>query len=207
MTNNNIEQRFINAEIRALSNETESRTVEGYALVFNSLSEIMEDYVTGIQFREKISKDAVTAELLKKSDIKCWLNHNTEKGILARNKYGNGSLHLLIDNKGLKYTFESPKNSLGDELLENLRRGDIDSSSFAFVIADNGDELEKQKDGTYIRTIKQFEKLHDCSPVYDPAYQATSVNCRSLESTIKKEELRDYWNNLEQEITKIIEKK
>nr|WP_320038862.1 HK97 family phage prohead protease [uncultured Bacteroides sp.] len=207
MKNTNIEQRYINSEIRALTTEEGSRTVEGYALIFNSLSELMQDEKTGILFKEIIAPEAITDEILKKSDIKCWLNHNEDRGILARNKFGKGSLFLSIDNKGLRYTFEAPKSALGEELLENLRRGDIDSSSFAFTIASGGDELEKQSDGTYIRTIKQFDRLHDCSPVYSPAYSSTSVKCRSLETAIEREKLEDYYNNLHMEIEEIIKDK
>lgn len=202
MKDTNIEQRYIISEIRALNGEEGNRTVEGYALMFNSKSELMRDEKTGILFREIIVPSAINEDILKKSDIKCWLNHNENRGILARNKYGKGSLKLSIDNKGLKYYFDAPKNALGDELLENLKRGDVDSSSFAFTIANSGDELEKQSDGTYLRTIKQFEKLYDCSPVYDPAYSNTTVNCRSIENInkIETDKLEEYWKNLEKQI-------
>ena len=202
MKDTNIEQRYIISEIRALNGEEGNRTVEGYALMFNSKSELMRDEKTGILFREIIVPSAINEDILTKSDIKCWLNHNENRGILARNKYGKGSLKLSIDNKGLKYYFDAPKNALGDELLENLKRGDVDSSSFAFTIANSGDELEKQSDGTYLRTIKQFEKIYDCSPVYDPAYSNTTVNCRSIENInkIETDKLEEYWKNLEKQI-------
>lgn len=46
---------------------------------------------------------------------------------------GTGSLTLSIDSKGLRYRFEAPKTGLGDELMENIRRGEIAESSFALM--------------------------------------------------------------------------
>ena len=110
-----------------------------------------------------------------RSDIMALLNHNDSRGILARSRFGKGSLSLEIDEVGLKYRFEAPKTALGDELLEYLRRNDITSSSFAFTVSE--DIWEKQTDGTYIRTITKFDKLFDVSPVFEPAYDSTSVKC------------------------------
>ena len=44
----------------------------------------------------------------------------------------------------------------------------------------------KESDGTYIRTIKKFDRLFDVSPVFEPAYAETSVCARFEE--IKEEE-------------------
>lgn len=86
---------------------------------------------------------------------------------------------MSIDDKGLKYSFDAPNTALGDELLEGLRRGDINASSFAFTVG--SDSWEKQEDGTYLRTINSIQELFDVSPVYQPAYSATSVDTRGLD--------------------------
>lgn len=168
-------------EIRSVEirSAEDSRVVEGYALVFNSLSEDLGG------FREKIVPEAVE-NVIERSDILALLNHNRDRGVLARSRYGKGSLTLEVDEKGLKYRFDSPNTALGDELLEYLKRGDINQSSFAFTIEE--DQWEKQTDGTYIRTIKKFKELFDVSPVFEPAYAATSVCKRFAE--IKEEEQR-----------------
>ena len=82
-------------ELRANDN---SRHVEGYAIIFNSLSE-------DLGFYETIEKTAIDEDVIKKSDCFCLLDHNSEK-VLARSKYGVGNLKLEIDDKGLKYSFE-----------------------------------------------------------------------------------------------------
>lgn len=171
------------------SADNESRKVEGYALVFNTESE-------DLGFYETISTEAITEETIKKSDVMCLLDHSKNRGILARSRYGKGSLKLSIDEKGLKYEFDAPKTALGDELLEMLRRGDINQSSFAFSVAEGGDKWEK-RDNKYHRTITKIERLYDVSPVYQPAYLSTTVGCRNFDDFKKKIE---YIEQLEKEI-------
>lgn len=166
-----------------------SRLVSGYALVFNSQSE-------DLGFYETILPDAISDEVIKSSDVFAVMNHDNSRGILARSRKGKGSLKLSIDDRGLKYEFEAPKTSLGDELLEMLRRGDINQSSFAFSISEGGDSWEKRGD-SYYRTIKKINRLYDVSPVLTPAYSETSVSCRSFEEFKNQS---DYISKLEQEI-------
>ena len=135
--------------------------------------------------------------ILEKSDILCLLNHNEDRGILARSKYGTGSLELSIDDTGLKYRFEAPNTALGDELLEGLKRGDISTSSFAFTI--DKDTWTKKDDGSYLRTINQFKELFDVSPVYKEAYPDTSVALRKMKD-IEQEDLKEYFQNLKNKL-------
>lgn len=172
INDNNMEKelRYIeNSEIRAAA---DSREVDGYALLFNTLSRNLGG------FREKIDPEAIEG-VIDASDVMAVLNHDNSRGILARSRFGKGSLTLSADEKGLRYTFSSPRTALGDECLEYLRRGDITQSSFAFTVKE--DSWEKQEDGTYIRTIKKFDRLWDVSPVFEPAYFGTDVKCRSFE--------------------------
>ena len=181
--NNNLELRL----------SPESRLVEGYALVFNSESNDLGGFV------EVIDRNALEG-VLEKSDVLCLLNHNEDKGVLARWNKGEGSMVLEVDDKGLKYLFEAPNTALGDELLEGLRRGDIVNSSFAFTVGK--DNWEKRSDGTYLRTIQNISQLFDVSPVYHPAYNATSVNRRGLEQlqAQEKAELDKYYNELRERL-------
>nr|DAT88674.1 MAG TPA: prohead serine protease [Caudoviricetes sp.] len=184
-------------EIRAIEDSTESRKVEGYAVIFNSQSE-------DLGFYETIESSAITDEVIAKSDVFALMNHDNSRGILARSKRGKGSLKLLVDDRGLKYEFTAPKTALGNELLEMLKRGDINQSSFAFTVSNDGEKWEK-RDGKYYRTITKIDRLFDVSPVYQPAYESTSVACRSFNDILKieKDNLIDYWNNLDAEIDSI----
>lgn len=158
--------------------EVSDRLVSGYAVVFDTWS-------NDLGFYEKILKGAITEDTIKRSDVICKLNHDDQK-VLGRSKYGEGSLILEVDDKGLKYTFEAPRTQYGDELLEYLRRGDITGSSFAFTIEE--DEFsyqwpfDKDADPVLCREVIKVDKLFDVSPVFTPAYEKTSVaNKRKLE--------------------------
>lgn len=181
-------------EIRACLQEVisteDSRIVEGYAIVFNKESRDLGG------FTEVIEPEAIEG-ILEKSDILCLLNHNEDRGILARSKYGSGSLELSVDEIGLKYRFEAPNTALGNELLEGLKRGDISTSSFAFSI--EKDSWCKTENGSYKRTIKRFKELYDVSPVYKEAYPDTSVALRKMQD-LKSEDLTDYFNKLRTQI-------
>lgn len=182
------ELRYIeNSEIRA---SQDSRDVDGYALLFNSTSRNLGGFV------ERIEPQAIDG-VIEQSDIMAVLNHDSSRGILARSRFGVGSLTLSVDEKGLRYTFSAPKTALGDECLEYLRRGDITQSSFAFTVAE--DSWAKQEDGSYIRTIKKFDRLFDVSPVFEPAYFGTDVKCRSFEDFKAEEERKEAEAKAEQE--------
>nr|DAR82299.1 MAG TPA: prohead serine protease [Caudoviricetes sp.] len=179
---NNIEARAIRSTPVV---NPDSRTVEGYAVVFNSQSE-------DLGFYETINPSAITEEVLKGSDVFCLFNHDQDK-VLARSKYGTGSLQLQLDERGLKYTFQAPNTDLGNELLEYLKRGDIESSSFAFVVsADEGSEVwETRADGRQYREILKIDELFDVSPVFNPAYSSTSVSQRALDKLNQLREMQD----------------
>lgn len=202
------ERRFCDKCItRAMDDE--SRRVEGYALVFNSESR---DLGGIIEVIEPTALDGV----LEDSDVMCWLNHDSSRGALARRRGANvpqsaagNSLELEIDDIGLRYAFDAPSTALGNELIEGLKRGDINQSSFAFTVKE--DLWERMDDGMVKRTIKRIERLYDVSPVYDPAYYGTSVELdrrgydeliaredeeKRMAEEAKKAELAEYYNQL-----------
>ncbi|MEG2151145.1 MAG: HK97 family phage prohead protease, partial [Bacteroidaceae bacterium] len=55
--------------------DNESRTIEGYALLFDTPS-------TGLPFTEIIERGALE-DVIQKSDVFALLNHSQERGILA----------------------------------------------------------------------------------------------------------------------------
>lgn len=162
------ERRNTPYEVRLQDGQEEKRTVEGYALLFDVPSD-------GLGFEEVIERSALDG-VAERSDVFALMNHSTSRGILARSNKGKGSLTLEVDEKGLKYRFEAPKTALGDELMENIRRGEVSASSFAFDV--EKDTWEKRSDGTWKRTIHRIGNLYDVSPVYNAAYSQTSVYLR-----------------------------
>ena len=189
----NLEIRSFNIELR---DEPESRHIEGYGSVFNERSLDLGGFV------EMIAPGAFDG-VIERSDVKCYLDHNPEKGILARSRNGKGSLSLVVDEKGLQYSFDAPHTNLGDEVVEGLKRGDYSQSSFAFTVDD--EVWTKEADGTYLRTITKIGGLYDVSIVANPAYEGTSVALRSLDAFKAQEEIPAEVRKEEQEEPKVEE--
>jgi len=151
-----------------------SRTISGYAAVFDSWSERL------YSFKERIDRMAFDDSDM--SDCILCFNHD-ENEIMARTS--SGTLKLTVDNKGLKFEAELPNTTRGNDLLELVRRGDINACSFAFVIEEDSwnytDDNELDE-----RTILKVKKVYDVCPVVHPAYKDTSCDVRSLEERKRK---------------------
>lgn len=179
------EVRYIN-EVRASHDD---RKIEGKAIAFNSVSCDLGGFV------ERIVPEAINEDIINASDIFFLLNHSDKRGILARKRNGFGSLTTDIREDGVYFSFDAPKTSLGDELLEYLRRGDITQCSFAFTVED--DNWERQQDNSYIRTILQFHRIYDMSAVFTPAYNSTEVKCARF-AEIKAQEAEEAKKKMEE---------
>jgi len=66
-----------------------------------------------------------------------------------------------------------------------MKRGDIDQSSFAFTVNEDGERWEIDSDGEYKRTIVKVSALYDVSPVTYPANNNTNVYARSKDDVDK----------------------
>ena len=165
-------------EVRADEN---SRKIEGCAIVFNQPS-------VDMGFREVIESTAISQDLIDNSDIYLNFNHDDDR-ILGRWNKGHGSLNIELRENGVWFSIDAPKTNLGDEVLEYLKRGDVDKCSFCFWMDPDDEEAETwtYEDGVALRTIHKIAGLHDVSIVWEPAYDTTQVSARSLE---KLNELR-----------------
>lgn len=157
------------------SEEDDGFIIEGYAAVFNQLSEDLGG------FREMIARGAFKNSL--NNDVRALLNHDPNF-VLGRTKAG--TLVLDEDDKGLRVLIKAPKVSWVEDLIVSMRRGDIDQMSFGFFVKD--DEW-RNKDGQKIRILKEVD-LFDVSIVTFPAYTQTSAQVRAqieeLERIIKR---------------------
>lgn len=160
-----IERRSYKAELRA---RDDSGAIEGYAAVFNSMSEDLGG------FREVIMPGAFDRALSEAQDVRALWNHNSDH-VLGRTK--SGTLRLAIDDKGLRITADVPDTQAGRDAVVSIKRGDVDQMSFAFRTLT--DEWRMQ-DGEMIRELLDLELL-DVSPVAYPAYPETTISARALE--------------------------
>ena len=188
---NNIEKRAATIE----ATQEESRMVTGYAAVFDSDSEDLGGFI------EQIERGAFK-EAIERSDVRALFNHDNNF-ILART--ASGTLKLYEDERGLKYEFEAPKTTAGNDLLEMIKRGDISQSSFGFTVEEDD---WSNRDGMAFRKIKKVKRLYDVSPVTFPAYPEASVAVRKLEqlkqAELQASEVKEHKNNTDLDF-KIIE--
>lgn len=172
----------------------ESRTIEGYAIVFGVESRILSDYWDN--YREIIEPGAITEERLREMDIKMTMYHNREK-ILARSTNGEGTLKLTVDDVGVKYSFEAPNTVDGDTALELVKRGDLSGSSFMFWTDERNVSYERRSDDIMLRRVKTIGMIYDMTIAADPAYEQTSVEAREaysqFESKDKKKPISAKW--------------
>lgn len=192
----NKETKLEKIQIRSLEDGQPSRVVEGYAVRFNEPSQDM-------GFIETILPGAIDDSVIQRSDIFARFNHRDD-AILARSRFGNGSLILELRNDGLYYSFEAPHTQFGDELLEHIKRGEIDSSSFAFSLPEDGKgDKWSQKEGKYYRTISKIDRLYDIAPVFNAAYPTTSCSKRAQEVMDAGEELNNKLDSMMREIEEL----
>lgn len=163
------EFRFVSHEVRA--DKGNNRTIKGYASVFNTLSENLGGFV------ERIAPRAFERCLQNNPDVRCLVDHESSK-ILGRTTAN--TLRLREDNVGLAIECDLPDNTLGNDTLESIRRGDLREMSFGFSCVD--EDWSAMADGTKLRTVSDVD-LFDVSVVTFPAYQSSSVGvARSLRS-------------------------
>lgn len=171
----------------ATEGESNSRTIEGYAIVFGVESRILSDYWDN--YREIIEPGAITEERLKEMDIKMTMYHNREK-ILARSTNGEGTLKLTVDDVGVKYSFEAPNTVDGDTALELVKRGDLSGSSFMFWTDERNVSYEKRSDDIMLRRVKTIGMIYDMTIAADPAYEQTTVAAREAYSQFESKDTK-----------------
>ena len=167
------EIRAIPAEFRIQQAENEPLKIIGYAARFNELSEEMWG------MREKISPGAFK-EAIGKSDVRALWNHDPNY-VLGRTK--NGTLQIREDEQGLFYEVTPPDAQWARDLVESIKRGDVDQSSFAFTV-----DVEQwdESGNPVVRTIVKVRELYDVSPVTYPAYPTATSGVRSLGDVAKE---------------------
>ena len=155
-----------------LHEEEDKMILEGYALVFHNET-LIGDEAYG--FIEEIDSRALSDTKMK--DVPMKYNHMDSFLIIARTK--NQSLSLTVDNIGLKVRAELLDTNTNQDIYKMVRSGLLDKMSFAFTV----DEQVWNREGRIPkRTITKIDRLYDVSVVDTPAYDATSIYARSLES-------------------------
>ena len=156
-----------------IQGEGELPKIVGYAAVFDSESRDLGN------FTEVIKPGAFNRALDENQDVRAFVDHDAAK-ILGRTKAG--TLELTQDGVGLRVEITPPDTTVGRDTVESVRRGDLDSMSFGFVVReDDWSEVE----GRAVREIRDLD-LHEVSLVSFPAYEETSVAVRRLDRQLNR---------------------
>lgn len=161
--------RYFDVTMRA--SESSDMEVEGYALKFDK-----ETIIGGEKwgFKEKINRNALNGA--KIDNVILDFNHHFSD-ILSRTI--NGSLQLLVDNIGLKFTSKIVDTTIGRDVYKLVKEGLINRTSFVatvkksqWTIAENSEQLD-------MREIIEFDRFYDVAAVTFPAYEDTLIEARS----------------------------
>jgi len=144
-------------------------TITGYAALFAPSQTDMGSFI------EVVAPTAFDAALKNGADVRCLFNHSPNH-VIGRTKAG--TLHLSKDSRGLIYQADIPRTTWMQDLVETMRRGDIDQSSYGFIAPDDGEDWEMDQNGTVIRTLRNVN-LFDVSPVTFPANPNTVSKVRA----------------------------
>ena len=148
--------------------------VEGYASTFEPYTLLTRD---GVDYQEKIEPTAF--EEADMSDVVFRVDH--EGRVYARTSAG--TVELWTDEHGLGQRTDLGRTAAARDLFADIEAGNYPKMSFAFTVAEGGDEYDKK---THTRTIKRIAKVFDVSPVSFPANPGTELSVST----------RDYFNGV-----------
>lgn len=172
-------------EIRCeLRSENEGRHISGKAISFDTKS-------NDIGFIEILHRGCITQELIDSSNIVFLYNHDYNQ-VIARANKGKGTLNIDLRDDGVYFDLDVPQTTMGNDLLENIRLGNITQCSFGFRYANEPDAYKDEKiDDVWYRNVYKIGELFDLSAVTYPAYDDTYVNARMQERSKMEDKLKE----------------
>lgn len=169
-----LERRAYSFEIRAEEDNGE-KIITGRPIVYESKTDLG-------YFDEVIARGALDGADLK--DVRFLVNHDTSKIPLARSRRNNGNstMQLSPDYEGMaiRVRLDVENNAEARSLYSAIERGDITGMSFMFSI-DSAEWSDIESEHP-TRTITKIGTVVEVSAVTFPAYEATEINARSLET-------------------------
>jgi len=172
----------------------DGRRLSGYAAKYG-----VESRDGGLPFTEVIDRGAFDISLEAGDDVVALFNHDASKVLGRRDS---GTLRLTSDNTGLFFDLTLPETATGDEVRTLVQRGDINQTSFAFVVED---DTWKNDSGKRTRHLRQVA-LKDVSLVTEAAYLFnTELQLRGNSMSANGSELYNELRNLTQQAQQILD--
>lgn len=178
MKTDKVELRAFNFEVRAEQDEQHGNILTGRPIVY--------DQKTDLGWYDEIIEQGALADTDLR-DVRFLVNHNTDMIPLARsrNNNANSTMQMSIDEEGMliRVDLDTENNSEAKNLYSAVERGDIDGMSFMFTVdGDKWDDIDSEHP---VRTITSISRVLEVSAVTFPAYEATSISARGLDSALE----------------------
>lgn len=152
--------------------EVSGNRLRGLASVFGQIADTPEGY----EAFDRTAFDKLLAD--DTNDTVALWNHNPDH-LLGRQS--SGTLVMRSTDDGLEFDIDLPDTTLGRDLRELARRGDLQGGSIGYVPGDV--RYDKAPDGRTVTVHTSVARLRDVSPVTLPAYAGTngSITLRAAE--------------------------
>jgi uncharacterized protein len=180
-----MECRFLASNSAGLQvrSEGDQPVIEGYGAVFYRGGDPGTEFQLWRDVYERIASNAFD-RAIKEDRVRSLFNHDSN-WVLGSNRGASPTLALSVDDVGLRYSVKPPATQLvRDAVLEPIRRGDVDGSSFMFMPR-KVDWIEEDRNGVMVdvREIQEVE-LWEVGPVTFPAYSGTTIGLRAAEQDL-----------------------
>ena len=137
-------------------------------------------------FREKFSASAFDDLIARhpndprpKIDVPFLFNHDANE---ITGRTSNGRLTITKEARGLGYRHTPLMTTRGRDLVMMVEDRTITGASFAFTVAEGGEQWTEDERGNVTRTVTKASGLYDISAVTSPAYPSSSIAPRSLDA-------------------------
>jgi len=176
----------------------DGRTVEAYAAVFDSPTEIRDQHG---HYNERIDRTAFNRTLSQygASRTQVLYNHGLDNygksGGLASVPIGK-AIEVKADSKGLLTITRYNKSDLANAVLESISNGDITGQSFRGAIyRSDPEKLPRARSGSPLPTVTRLElSLADYGPTPSPYYKDAYIV--AVRSELNDEEIADFIQRL-----------
>ena len=170
------EKRAYMCDVVTREDEKHGNILEGIPIVYDSETDI------GGMWKEIIDRGALDQADLK--DVRFLVNHDVDSIPLARsrNNNENSTMQMTVEDDGLhiRVDLDTEGNPRAKELYSAVSRQDISGMSFMFSVKD--DKWENLDTDYPTRHITSLDRIFEVSAVSWPAYEATVINARSVET-------------------------
>lgn len=168
-----LERRGLEAPIEVARASSAAPGLVGYACRFDELSQPI-----GVPAFREVIRPSALARLAERRDVKALIGHDPTR-VVGSSK--SGTLRLTVDAIGLRFSLDPPDSPSGRDLVESVRRGDLDGVSIGFRVLEGG-ESWRRGERPPVRELRDID-LFEISMVSFPAYleAGVQIEARALE--------------------------